>query len=286
MPTDLIIGMASGYTWADLAPFAVSLRRCGYSGRCVLIVGQGPQDVVKHYGELRTRSEELSGALHRYGIEILDVGKFDEHPSIARAYFIANFLNDLPCRFRYVVCADTKDVAFQTDPTEWLTACRVGSKDIVTVSEMQRYGEGDMVGNNLNMVQAFGPEEYSRMLGQEVVNGGIIAGRQVPMLDVASNVFSMCVKDRRRTETFKPSYMDMLPDQSALNILIRQPMFSSRTFITHPTDGFAFGHPLARYSELRHGVMYPTGCPAPYSIFHQYFNTAEWWNAVRERYSE
>ena len=283
LQTDLIIGMASGYTWPDLEPFAVSLRRCGYAGRCVLILGDGPQDDVAHYGELHTSGSLLWGLEH-YGIEVLTVGQFEEHPSIARAYFVANFLNDHPGEFRYVACVDTKDVVFQTDPTEWLKYMPF-DKSIVVVSEMMRYGEGDMVGNNLNMIQAFGQEAYDQLLGQEVVNGGVVAGRPTAMLDVASNVYALCMQDRRRRADFKPSYKDMLPDQSALNILIRRSEFRDRTFITHPMDGFAFGHPLARYSYFRDGAMYPAGASAPYAIFHQYFNTLEWWSGVREKYS-
>src|SRR5579859_2268872 len=140
MQTDLIIGMASGYTWADLEPFAVSLRRSGYQGRCILITGYGPSDGVNHHGEVSIEYRNLTAWLSKFGIETYNPGIFIEHPSIIRGWFAAQVIDKFFVP-RFVLCVDTKDVVFQTNPISRLEK-NFSHKQIVVVSEMQKYGDG------------------------------------------------------------------------------------------------------------------------------------------------
>lgn len=284
MKTDLIIGMANGYTWQDLEPFAVSLLLSGYKGRCVLLTGKGPQDEVPRYGELPPARTDrtLEHMLSRHKIELVNVGEFSEHPSIARQFFIAEFLKIWAGKLRYVICVDTKDVVFQYDPTEWLEK-NLGSKEIAVYSEGQTYGYGDMVGNNKNMVEAFGEDAYKSVKGMFIANGGVFGGVAETIERLTRANFHLALTDRRRA-TFTPSYKDMLPDQSSLNLLIRQEPFQSATMMTWPSDGFSFGHPLTGCSQFKEGVMVNAHTQRPYAIFHQYFDKPEWWTVVRSKY--
>lgn len=278
--TDLIIGMASSYGWEDLEPFAVSLSRSGFKGECVLIIGEGPKDEVPRYGPLPKAREDrtLEQMLGKYGIKVWDVGKFEEHPSIARAYFISTYL--CAHTYRYVLCVDTKDLVFQKNPMIWMEE-NLRDKELVVVSEMQRYGQGEMVGNNKNMIEAFGEEEYQKLKGQEIVNGGVFGGKTDMVKLICYFINQMSLQDKRGPV----GYAQMLPDQSALNILIREPEFKDKVLITWPHEGFVFGHPLRRYSTFKDdGKMYPIESTEPFYIFHQYFDSEIWWKAVRSLY--
>jgi hypothetical protein len=285
---DLIIGMASGYIFEDLEPFAVSLSRSGFKGECVLITGEGPKDEVPRYGPLPKAREDrsLEQMLSKYGITVWNRGEFKEHPSVARQAFVYEYvsqkLDDTDLRF--VLCTDVKDVVFQSNPIDWLEKNLPEDKDIVVISENQTYGTGPMVGNNKNMVEAFGEEEYKKLQGKWIVNGGVFAGRARAIRALTLLNYNMCLKDKRR-EYSTPDYKSMLPDQSALNILIRDELFKDKVMMSFPIDGFAFGHPLTRYSTFKDdGKMYPSGSNRPYHIFHQYFDSETWWRKIREVY--
>lgn len=237
--SDLIIGMASGYSDEQLKPFVNSLKRTGCSGAyCLLRENPLPQ-----------------------------------HPIVSRFKLIADVLEVV--KNRYVICVDTKDVVFQSNPIVWLEQY-MGDHEIVVRGEGAVYRQNP--GNRTNMIQAFGVETYEQISNYEVVNGGVIAGRSDAVKKLCREIYGLCLTDQRLAR-FTPTYDDMLPDQSALNLRLR----SYKAFITHAPDAFVFH--VNDPHNFKDGVMYVPGGEIPYCMFH-YWVYSWWKDKVLERYCD
>lgn len=267
----LIIGIATNYTWDDLEPFAVSLRRCGYSDRCILIF-EGNVD------------EPLQKKIAEYQIEIRVVPKTSAHPIVSRFTIIADII-DAISGLDYVVCVDTKDIVFQSDPITWLEK-NLGDKSLAIVSEGSLYANNS--GNKKNAIDAFGEDVYKTIAKEEVCNAGVIAGRPSIVSRLSRDIYSLCAVDLRLKE-FTPTYEDMLPDQTAMNILIRHYPYIDKIKIVSASQGFAFEgvfdkvHKQQDESRVENGIAYPKNSSVPFAIFHQYF---AWLEEVRDIYKE
>ncbi len=239
MNEDLIIGMAGGYSDEQLKPFVNSLKRTGYCGPyCLLRENPLPQ-----------------------------------HPIVSRFKLIADFLE--VTKNRYVICVDTKDIVFQSNPIVWLEQY-MGDHEIVVRGEGTVYRENS--GNRKNMIEAFGPDAYEQISRYEVVNGGVIAGRSAVVKKLCGEIFDLCLTDQRLAR-FTPTYDDMLPDQSALNLRL----WSYKTFITHAADAFVFH--VSDQDNFKDGVMRVPGGEIPYCMFH-YWVYSWWKDKVLERYRD
>lgn len=283
MTTDLVIGIASSYTWYEIRPFVVSLRRSGYQGRAVLIRGFGPCDPVDPNDKMHRRDDEvpLVPKLEQYGIEVLDIGEFDKHPILIRFPVIAKFIDDNPDEFRYVLAVDTKDIVFQSDPTVWL-ANRLGDKRIAVASEIHTYESNG--GNNRNIREAFGDAAYHEMKNEEVMNAGVISGWPRDVRDLLLQTYDLAHEDNRLKVGAVVGYQQMIADQTAMNIILRRPEWKSRTLFAGPQDGFVFEYSHVPASVYRDQTIYPKRSEVPYAMFHQYVYNNNWWNDVKSRY--
>jgi hypothetical protein len=300
MTTDLIIGMAVNYSWTDLKPFVHSLRvTAGYTGRCVLIIGNGIKpdpDQIDHYG-----------------IELHDLGHFNEHPIQARflattaiietamkqkpsAMVLYTFDEGSKCfhytqgihtvDIRHVLVVDTGDVTFQSNPMTWVEE-NIGGHELILVSEGGSYS-GDTDSNKENkkrFIATFGAEEFERMKGRPVCNGGIIAGLPGAVRDLQLAIDTTC-----RQVPYLAGTANWPSDQEVLNFLANSEYFASRTLITGPEDGFAFiSDHLYHGSVVRSDInpphsnlrAYPPGSEVPCTIFHQYYY---WKEVVKKEY--
>lgn len=283
MPTDLIIGMATGYSWSELYPFVVSLRRSGYDGHCILITGQGPHDEVSRLDKVLVEpnwSIDLKEKLNKYDVRTLDIGKFEEHPGLYRYPVIADQIDLYKHLYRFVLCVDVKDIVFQSDPIIWLNRFSF-DREIVVATEGTKY-RGSFIGNKKNVIEAFGLDAYNKLHEKLILNAGVIAGRPDSVHNLLVDIYNLCKKDQRLS-TFTPTYKDMFPDQSAMNLILRQEPYLSRTLVA--TD-FVFdsGHMQTLKPIFKDGLMY-TSFGDVYPIFHQYF-CAGVWQEVREKYKE
>lgn len=309
--SDLITGIASGYTWQDLEPFVVSLRRSGYTGRCILILGDGPKekvDFVDHSVQF-----DLRRKLEGHGIEVHEAGQFEEHPILARFPLMAMLIEK--CAPRFVLCVDTKDIVFQSNPSTWLEENLPADRyDLAVASEGTLYRESE--GNKRNILAAYGEHAFNMMAEEEVMNAGVIGGRPEQVKALLLAIHELSLKDKRLA-TFNPTYKDMIADQTAMNMLLRVLPHMNKVFLASPLAGFVseyqhlhcgptpdgrleLPHDLAEavrtglrrdwphmdYSVYRNGMMYPGGSEKPFALLHQYFNNRELWRAVRERYRE
>lgn len=268
---NLIVGIATNYTWEDLEPFVISLRRSGYSDRCILIF-EGSVD------------ESLQTKVAEYQIEIRVVPKTSSHPIVSRFTIIADII-DAIFDLDYVICVDTKDIVFQSNPIAWLEQ-NLGDKSLAIVSEGSLYINNS--GNKKNAIDAFGEDVYKTIANEEVCNAGVIAGRPSIVSRLSRDIYSLCAVDLRLKE-FTPTYEDMLPDQTAMNLLIRQYPYIDKVSIIPASKGFVFEgvfdkvHKQQDESRIESGIAYPKNSLAPFVIFHQYF---AWLEEVRDIYKE
>lgn len=270
--TNLIIGIATGYNWETLEPFVVSLRRAGYKDRCILILDQSAE-------------ESLYNKLKEYDIATFTMGNLEEDPIVIRFSVISKIIDTMISEVKYVICVDTKDIVFQHNPMTWLDN-HLGNAKLVVVSEGSLYENN--VGNKKNVISAFGKEVYEKIAKEEVCNAGVIAGYAKTVSRLALDIYKLCATDLRLKE-FKPTYEDMLPDQTAMNILLRQEAYCSDVLIVSAKDGFAFDGVFSKVhlqqdeADVIDAIAYPKGSTIPYAIFHQYF---AWQLEVRDKYKE
>ncbi len=101
----LILGLAAGYHFGDLRPFAASLAASGFAGRCVLLVSATTRE-----------AEKLAG----FGITPLRFAPpkpLAHLPVNALRYFLyLEVLRQQKQAFRRILLTDVRDVVFQADP--------------------------------------------------------------------------------------------------------------------------------------------------------------------------
>ena len=275
--SNVIIGMASGYSWRELEPFVLSLRKA-YDGRCVLILGDGPHDIPDVICK-RPSTADLRKKLEEYRIEAFDLGTFTEHPGLLRYKVVADILaqsNDI----QFALTCDTKDVFVQIDPFVWIEQ-HLGQRDVCAVEEGVTYANS--WGNRNNCLVAFGQEALTKLWELRVLNGGVIGGRADAVHHLCRAIHELCQQDRRLA-SFTPGYKDMLPDQSALNILMRG-RYKDQALAISAQEGFCY---LGNQGDVRvaDGLVYRPGSQVPYSIVHQFFRHEDVVALLNEKYRE
>ena len=209
--------MAAGYTDSDLAPFVNSLKRTGYEGDLVLI-RQNPYAV---------------------------------HPILARFDLIPHYIDN---RYRYVIACDTSDIVFQSNPFHWLEE-RLQGKCLCAVSEHTTFSESE--GNRKNMQEAF-PQYWETMKDREVLNAGVIAGVPQNVKMMCEEIYKLCLQDARLSAApiKRLEWHEMISDQSALNILIRD---KPEVLIARSEDNFVhnYSHPgKGENAAILHQYLY------------------------------
>jgi hypothetical protein len=275
--------MAANYDWAVLEPFIVSLRRSGYMGDCVLIFAEDP-------------SPGFAAKLNQYRVEPLVRDLQGEHPILARFRIIPEFLfQEAYSEYApaigtrdtgYVLAVDTRDVVFQSNPFKWIEEKGIGEETVLVVSEGTRFSNND--GNKRNLIEAFGPDKYGNMKDHWVCNAGVIGGDPISIHDLFLQIYALCQEDLRR-QNREP--IDMLPDQTALNLLIRlDACWNLKTKICTVRDEFVFGnhhYPLEfPIPSLRDGLLYLDDSITPVPIFHQYDQNQVFRDTVLTRWKE
>src|ERR1039458_7726038 len=109
---DLILGVFANYTLSWLEAYMVSIQRCGFRGRKVLLVWN-------INAEVRQRLKE-------YGFELVEVSPRTTREVVfateffrIRDYLAHEYLTQHHHEFRFVFWMDIRDLVFQTDPSVW-----------------------------------------------------------------------------------------------------------------------------------------------------------------------
>ena len=222
MATDLIIGGASGYDWNKLKYWVNSIKATGFSGDIVLvatnITAQTIQTLVDNGVKLY-----LYGKKQPNG-DIVNESKAAPH--VERFFYIWDYLESNPNKYRFVTITDTRDVIFQRDPTIFLSQRLVILKEMVCSSEGICY-ENEPWGRE-NLRQTFGEYFYQKNKHWMIYNVGTIAG------------YYVCVKDFINL-LFQSSINRPIPivDQAVFNYLINLSPFNRQILKTNNTHDWA-----------------------------------------------
>lgn len=206
---DILVGATDLYHPSVLYPWIKSSRECGFDGRVTLLVYRCP-DI-----------ELLKKVAAEYKVELYEclTDHFNrpiEHNSRSRNtvsheirfWHMYQLLEELKDG-RYVIATDTKDVVFQSNPSEWLEQNLSLSTQwsLIAPSEGVRYK--DEPWGKENLINGFGPIIYESMKNSVIANVGTIAGTFDMMKDLALNIYLM------------GEGLNYIPnDQSSFNVLI------------------------------------------------------------------
>lgn len=219
--TDLIIGNATGYDWNDLKYWVNSIKKTGFDGDVVLT---GTNMTKETIDKLTENGVELS----LYGTQ-QDNGDVtapnNNAPHVERFFYMWNALNNTKTQYRYVITTDTRDVVFQSNPTDWLVD-NIYMYNMVASSEGMKY-KNEPWGNQ-NLLETFGPFFHNMLKDSYIFNVGVIAGEFLTVKGLMLLLFQMSIN--------RPI---PIVDQAVYNFLIQNPPFSTETFLTNNSDGWA-----------------------------------------------
>jgi hypothetical protein len=270
---DLVVGAIAYYCWEKIEPWVVSLERCGYTGKKVVITHCLAPEVIERLVE--------------HGFYIKSVAHHSRMINVDRFLFLWQLLHEIEAR--YVISTDTKDLVFQTNPSSWLEN-NLSPHRLVVGSECIAYK--DEPWNLQNMRSSYGEDVRNWMKDKTVYNSGNIAGEANAIRDLCLNIYLM-------------GYHNIIPfttDQSALNVLINLSPWKEFTRLTSMVDGWvchvANVADPAKLTTVRpflqepepvmaaNGLVYPVGSNTPFCILHQYDRNPDWRPAIASRYSE
>lgn len=230
---DLVIGFAANFDWAALEPYAVSLVRSGYAGKKVLFAQRLTADAAD---KLRVLGFEL---LPLPVIEYSDpeITKGGYFAYVARFLLIHRYLYDNP-GFRFVVCADTRDVVFQKDPVAWLEK-NIGNAGLVAASEHIYHWAQK---GNTQWIQKDFKEVDSAIMSQLVYCSGLISGRADYVRDLTMGIYLL---GRSICGTTWGA------DQPAYNSLMHQKAYKDVTLVPTLADAYCLHLVVVAFEEYR-----------------------------------
>lgn len=302
---DLIIGAITGYTAKDVMPWLKSIKMSGFTGKTALII-------------YNMQFEEIE-KLERAGLDYAFVLQADNNGNavyedsnfnicvqrfIHLWYFLSKYEND----FRYVIMTDVKDVVFQSNPSEWILEDNELPEFICVGSENIRYEDEPWSKNNMRL--SFGPMIYESMKDHEIFCAGVVAGTKNLLAELGKNIFMYS----RGCPQHVPGGGG--PDQSAMNILLRNTPWKERVLDVGTKDSFivhcgtsmaaikagsgAIGEEFVRLhtrtaEQIESLLVNPDiqlideqVCNSeglPFTIVHQYDRVPEWKNIILKRYT-
>jgi hypothetical protein len=295
MKKDLIIGGASNYGWEELKYWVNSIKRSGFSGDVVLVATNIKKNDIE-------RLVQEGVKLSLYGKQS-DSGDFVSHsngaPHVERFFYLWNHLNTLNRdEYHHVIVTDTRDVIFQTNPSEWLTQNLI-THFLVASSEGMSYKNETW--NNQNLYETFGPFFHNLYKEKMIFNVGTIAGDFDYVKSLLFLIFQMSIN--------RPI---PIVDQAVYNVLINATPWFEDTLMTSNEAGWAvqLGTTLNAVESGKGdlGVKYKTDIESylrlyedlqpslkngyvvnhndeKFCIVHQYDRTLDWKNEIMEKYS-
>lgn len=178
---DVVLGLAMGYQWEQVRPFAHSLVRSGFKGAKVLFV--------------RELSDEAELKLKELGFSLIqipfinfsnpDIVNYRFFPYVGRFLLFSQFLRKYANEFRYAIFSDVRDVVFFKNPIDWLESRAQASK---IVAAPENIFHKDQPGNSTWIQQGF-LEVSNWMREQPVYCSGFISGSADYMRDLAMGIY-------------------------------------------------------------------------------------------------
>lgn len=270
---DLIIGMATKYDWEQLEPFVLSIMRSGFDGDKVLFVRDNPKETLDRLLDL--------------GFTLLQLSPRAENepkyfPYVQRFLLIHQFLVQHP--YRYVFCADTRDLVFQHNPTTWVEE-HIGESKLIVAPEY--IAHKDQAGNMAWLHQGFAEVE-SWMAPRPIFCSGLISGQAAYVRDLSLAIYLMA---RHLSEHMWGS------DQPVFNFIMQQKAYSDITLVPAMKDHWAVNCCVLSSTSNRR-AMFDAPPPRPFvtdwnygipdlsefTIVHQYDRIPPLQEIIQKRY--
>lgn len=186
MVKDLIIGGASNYTWDQLKYWVNSIRKSGFTGDVVLVGTNLTKETID-----RLTQEGVILSLHGKQNERGDIVSHDTGaPHVERFFYMWNYLMTTTEKYIHVITTDTRDVVFQSNPSDWLYD-NLENYLMVCSSEGMRY-KNEPWGNK-NLLETFGPYFHNALKERTIYNVGTIAGDFAFVRDMLLSIFQMSI---------------------------------------------------------------------------------------------
>lgn len=268
MQKDLIMFATTNYDWKQLSYLVNSITRNGFTGDMVAVVMNAT---------FATVDKLVENGVFVASCEKDEVTKTYYHNShvpihTERFFHFFNILKDNAVRYRNVITVDSKDVIFQSNPSDWLEENMI--KPIVVASEGLKYKDEPWGSQNLE--QTFGPWFHDHFKHNIIYNVGVIAGEATYMRDLCLNLFLSSIN--------RPI---PICEQAVFNVMMMSHPWSDVTQFTQLSDGWAahlgtfsdptktkeFG-PLLQEKppilDVSNGAFVKTRDKTPVVIVHQY----------------
>lgn len=158
----LILGLAMGYSPAQLEPFVESLAASGYDGDATLFVAENAGPTIDFLRRRGVRAEVVGAHQHMAC-----------HIALSRYLLYYDYLTRIACdpdqagRYGRILLVDTRDVAFQDDPFPPAL-----EHDVTFVLESREFNIGQDHTNTLWLREAFGDAVAAELAGQPISCSG------------------------------------------------------------------------------------------------------------------
>ena len=276
---DLIIGGATNYDWSKLKYWINSINQSGFQGDKVLILMNCDKDTVKKVSD----AGFMVVGFQQDSQGNLIYPQTGRAPHVERFLHIYNFLSQN--EYRFVVTTDVKDVIFQKDPIEYISATLTEDKNLMFASESMYYK--DEPWGNQNLFETFGEFIYNNFKNNEIYNVGVLAGRGHAVRDLICNIFV--------STQGKPI---PICDQSTFNFMISMSPYRETSVYLRSEDAWAaqlgttadptkieqFKPFLIEAQPKMNESEVTTSTGIPFTIVHQYDRVPQWRKVIEAKY--
>lgn len=297
---DLILGaISNNYKLEDIRNWIHSIKMSGFQGDVVVFCYNFADDLTvprylqemgatcilpetNNYGQQVTQFEFHSGRTNKENYHMLVHNM--------RFFHFWQFLTQSEERYRYVFHTDTRDLVFQTNPSDWMLAefglCD-SCDDIVAPSENVLIKDEPWVTEMIHKL--VGPYVYELTLKDRLaLNVGSFAGPHITFAD-------MCLSIYQTSLSVNQQFLPALGDQPAFDVLVNT-SFRTRAYIAEPSSLYScqcgtmipaqFQDKQVESTDIAitdDGVVTNNG--KPFMILHQYDRVPYFVGKVNERYS-
>ena len=268
---DLIIGCIANYSVDKIKNWVNSIIESGFIGEKIAVSYNLSEDVIEY--------------LENHGFRCYKYELKDCHIFVQRFFDQWHLLNQLDISmYRFIIATDTRDVIFQSNPSDWLEQNLVDKKILVS-SECLRFVDEDWGNKTLKSCYEHLYKDFSQYV---VYNAGTIAGEIKTMKDFFLNVYQFGLSAHAEES-----------DQPALNILINLEHIKPLVKFAKQEDGWctqlgAVMDPktIDKYKlslleptpKINNNGMVVNGNNVPFVLVHQYDRIPELSEIIDKRY--
>ena len=262
---DLILGMAAGYHYGDVRPFAASLWASGFAGRCVLFVSPTTRE---------------AGRMEAHGLETVPFQRPDYMSHLPlnawRHFLCLDFLRHADREYGHVLFTDVRDVVFQSNPM-----ARPWPGGLSAVLEAGGVTVGACPWTSRWLRRHLGEAALARVADRPLSCSGTVLAPFAAMIGYLERMTALLVP-------FEPGPNMAGYDQGVHNFLVHGMAPGGPLPEVHFTDNagpvLTLGHRReAPAMDAAGNVLNDAGVPAV--VVHQYDRHPELFKRVRERWA-